>query len=406
MGTERRLLMISLDAVSSDDLEILQELPNFSKLRKKGTLVRDVKSVLISNTYPAHTSIITGTHPNKHGVIDNTLLLPERKSAKWRYHTGDIKVPTLFHKAKEQGLTTCSILYPVTGSAKIDYNILEIAGEMNPLKRAYIMLRHGSARYLISNLLRFRKYIKGIGQPALDDLTTAVAADGLVRYKPNLLALHLIDTDMQKHRYGINSEQTLESLHRQDERLGILMDALEKSGTSDKTSIIIFSDHDSLPVHTGINPNNFLIEQGIIQQTKDKLNRYDAYFHNAGGTTFLKLYNPKAEHGVRQAIDLFLKEPYVARKLTNEEMQVSGMDKEYMVGIEATDGYYFGKPGYKAQHGYALERAGYTPFYLAVGKGIQQGEALSGGCITDICPLAANMLGIPLWDMDGINRLN
>ena len=403
MKTKKRLLMVSLDAVSSDDVQLLQKMPHFAELCKQGTLVCDVSTVLVSNTYPAHTSIITGTYPNKHGIVDNVTLSPKKKFPNWCYQACDIKVPTLYEKAKAQGLKTCAILYPVTGGATaIEYNFPEIAGKMNPFARIYKMLTEGSAWFILSNLWRHWKHLQGISQPALDDFTTSVAADTILRHKPDVLTLHLIDADAQKHTYGPDSEQASKALLRHDNRLGKLIDALQEAGTYDETSIIVFSDHGCLPVHTAVDPNEYLIKQNIIRKRNNQIIDHDAYFHNAGGTTFLKLYCPKKKNEVSQVVTNVLKESYVGRKLTDEEMTRSGMDNNYIAGLEAADGYYFGKPGYKGQHGYASMHEGNLPFYLAVGKSICKGKEVLGGCITDICPLAAQMLDIPQWEMDGI----
>ena len=53
------MVVISLDAVSSKDIEIMKELPNISKLMKEGSLIKNVETIYPSLTYPAHVSIIT-----------------------------------------------------------------------------------------------------------------------------------------------------------------------------------------------------------------------------------------------------------------------------------------------------------------------------------------------------------
>lgn len=404
MNAKKRLILLSLDAVSSDDLEILQGLPNFALLCKRGTLVKDVSSVLVSNTYPAHTSIITGVHPNKHGIIENVFLSPLREHPKWRYHVQNVKAPTLYDKAVEQGMKVCSILYPVTGGAKIPLHIPEIAGHMPLLKRIHLMLTTGSAGFLLSSLRRFGKQFSGMNEPALDNFTTSIAVDALIRHKPELLMLHLIDVDAQKHDYGPASEQAKDALHRQDERIGRLVRALKKAGTYDESGIIVFSDHGCLPVHTAVDPNDFLCSHGLVRKENGKVTACDAYFHNAGGTAYLRLYNPQKQGLVKHLTEELQGQPYVSRLLTAEEMRISGMDSHHILGIEAADGYSFGEE-HLGQHGYGLKREGYYPFYLAAGDGIPQGETISGGCIVDICPLAAQMLDIPIWRMDGINRI-
>ncbi|MDD5603833.1 MAG: alkaline phosphatase family protein, partial [Eubacteriales bacterium] len=142
----KRLLLISLDAVTSGDLDILASLPNFSEIRRRGTLVKDVASVFISNTYPAHASVITGLHPTGHGLVENVVSTPPRggrNEPPWRYKRKYIKAETLYDRATHHGMKVCSILYPSTGNANIRYNLPEIPGKMGMLRRAALMLLCG-----------------------------------------------------------------------------------------------------------------------------------------------------------------------------------------------------------------------------------------------------------------------
>ena len=68
------MVVISLDAVSSKDIEIMKELPNISKLMKEGALIKNVETIYPSLTYPAHVSIITGKYPVNHGITNNIVL--------------------------------------------------------------------------------------------------------------------------------------------------------------------------------------------------------------------------------------------------------------------------------------------------------------------------------------------
>ncbi len=406
---KQKLVMISFDAVSSDNLSLLCNMPNFGSLRKRGTLVRNVSSVVVSNTYPAHTSIITGVHPGKHRIVENLHCTPGEKCEAWRYHASDIKAPTLYDRVREQGGNVCSILYPVTGGAKIRYNFPEIAGSMPLFKRVWKILSLGSPSFILSCFWRLHSHFKGMNEPELDDFSTAIACDVWQRHRPDLLMLHLIDADSHKHDYGPESEQAIHAIERLDQRLGKLLRVLE-SNTEEPVALIILSDHGCRAVHTAIEPNDFLSERGFAQ---------DGWFHNAGGTTFLHIKghpatgDHQAEKAQRDTADKtdadtliagFLKQPYVSRQLSAEEMRISGMGEHFLAGFEAVAGYSFGKR-HLGQHGYALQRAGDLPFYLAVGENISQGEELSGGCIVDICPLAADILNIPKWEMDGVNRL-
>ena len=401
---DKYLVMISLDAVSSADLKHLEEMPNFKALRREGTLVRDVQSVFISNTYPAHTSIITGTYPFRHGIQNNTYFTPGKYPENWRWDSSKIRVPALWEEVLKQGMRVCSILYPVTGKSKITYNFPEFAGKMNPLKRVWKTIRNGTPSYMLSILFRLPFYLMKIKHIRLDDLTTAIAADTIKKHCPELLLLHLIETDEIKHQKGPDSSTVIKSLEEQDKRIGLLVRTLQDAGIYDETGIIIFSDHGCLPVHTQVDANIFLQEKNLIQYKGKKLLRYDAYFYSAGGTAFLRVFNREKAGEIEKMIMQMKDKPYFSRFLTSDEMKSSGMDSDFQYGIEAAEGYSFSKGDPHGQHGYGLQREDYYPFYFAKGSLIPVNQTDSGGSIIDICPLAAEMLGIPKWPMDGQSR--
>ena len=67
------LIVISFDAVSSDDIDKLEKLDNFKYLMDNGSVIKNVESVYPTLTYPAHATIMTGMYPKNHGIINNTL---------------------------------------------------------------------------------------------------------------------------------------------------------------------------------------------------------------------------------------------------------------------------------------------------------------------------------------------
>lgn len=400
----RHVLMISLDAVDDTDVDFLIKLPGFASLCRRGTLVRKVNSVLVSNTYVIHSSIITGTYPFRHGIMENLRTQPGREDPDWHWDAADIQTPTLYGKAADAGLNVCSIFYPVTCGAPIRWNIPEVPGKMSLLSRAVKLFGGGSPGFIMSALFHDAHRLRHLSEPYLDDFTTHIACRAIKQKKPDLLLLHLIDVDDHKHHFGPGSPDVKEALRRLDTRLNQLIDAAEKTWKDDEVSFLIFSDHGCLSVNETVDPNDWLKAAGLIHGEGRRPEDYDAFFHNAGGTAFLKLLNPEKEADLLRMLPDFMSKPSAGRRLTEEEMQLSGMDRGFLCGIEAADGYSFGGP-VKGQHGYGLRREGYHPFYLAAGSGIAAGNVLSGGSVMDVCPLAADMLGIPLWEMDGRDRV-
>ena len=67
----KKLIVISADAMVAEDLEYLKTLPNYRKYLEGGALVKHVRSIYPSVTYPCHTTMVTGVYPDKHGITSN-----------------------------------------------------------------------------------------------------------------------------------------------------------------------------------------------------------------------------------------------------------------------------------------------------------------------------------------------
>jgi len=396
MSDHPRLVLISLDAVGDHEVDALLSMPNFPRIASRGTLMRKVDSLFISNTYPIHASIQTGVTAMKHGIVDNDIQVPGIRGEHWRFHVRHFRVPTLPGEALKKGLRVSTLMFPVTGGSGAQYNFPEIAGKMSFAKRMVRTFRYGNKRFIFSSVFRNLRQISASGVGHGDELVTSIADWLLRRDKVDLIMIHLLDVDVTKHREGAFSTEAAEALQRLDTRIGTILDAAETGPRSKDTSVIIFSDHSCMDVHTAIHPNTLLKESGIPPEV--------AYFHCSHGCCFLNIFRPEQ----RKDIDIFLERfrtiPGVARDLTQEEMLVSGADQEFELGFAAAKGYTFGHFS-KGQHGYPLDNDKYQVFYVASGPDIPAGRVGEGGSLLDVCPLAVDTLGLNKWPMDGRNRV-
>ena len=122
----KHVIVISNDALVYDDLETLKRLPNFSRLWDRMAIVKRVRSVYPSVTYPCHTTMMTGVYPDKHGIVNNETPELLCKSSVWHLFRKDIQGKDIFDAAREAGLTTASVFWPVTGNhPSIDYLVNE-----------------------------------------------------------------------------------------------------------------------------------------------------------------------------------------------------------------------------------------------------------------------------------------
>ena len=87
---KKRMLVISLDAMISEDLEYMKTLPNLGPIVNNGSIVKNSQTVYPSLTYTAHASMISGTYPDKHGVVNNEIFNPFMKFGDWFENRTDI----------------------------------------------------------------------------------------------------------------------------------------------------------------------------------------------------------------------------------------------------------------------------------------------------------------------------
>ena len=400
------VIVISFDAVSEEDLEFLSKQPNFSKLIKNGALIKNVESVYPSLTYPAHATIVTGKYPKNHGVINNTVLDFKNDNPDWYWYRKYIKGDTIFDLAEKSGMKTCSILWPVTARSKITYNMPEIFCTKRYDNQILKSALAGSKIYQVNMNKRFGYLRQGMEEPYLDNFATEVAKKTIRELKPNLILLHLIDSDSQKHKYGIENKKVIESLKRHDERLGEIIESLKLAGIYEDSTIIALGDHSQINVNGNRNKS------------------YKAIAKSCDGSSYIYLKNKNDVETRKKVRDILneLKNKYsnvIEEVYNNEEIKNLGADINASFMIEAKRGYYFIddflgeaievidesskiKHKLRASHGYLPSRDNYKTFFIAYGKTIKKGVVLEKGKLINHGPTIAKILDIDLRDCDGI----
>ena len=115
-----KVVVISIDSLFTSDIDYIKELPNFKKILKGSSIVKNINCIYPTLTYPCHTSIITGVYPNKHKISHNEKFQPYSKKADWYWYSKDIAVDSIIDIAKANNLKTSTILWPVTGGCSAD----------------------------------------------------------------------------------------------------------------------------------------------------------------------------------------------------------------------------------------------------------------------------------------------
>lgn len=418
------VIVISFDAVSEEDLEFLSKQPNFSKLIKNGALIKNVESVYPSLTYPAHVTIVTGKYPKNHGVINNTVLDFKNDNPDWYWYRKYIKGDTIFDLAEKSGMKTCSILWPVTARSKITYNMPEIFCTKRYDNQILKSALAGSKIYQVNMNKKFGYLRQGMEEPYLDNFATEVAKKTIRELKPNLILLHLIDSDSQKHKYGIENKEVIESLKHHDERLGEIIESLKLAGIYEDSTIIALGDHSQINVNNVIKLNSILMKNDLINVNGNKIKSYKAIAKSCDGSSYIYLKNKNDVETRKKVRDILneLKNKYsnvIEEVYNNEEIKNLGADINASFMIEAKRGYYFIddflgeaievidesskiKHKLRASHGYLPSRDNYKTFFIAYGKTIKKGVVLEKGKLINHGPTIAKILDIDLRDCDGI----
>ncbi|MBD5543418.1 MAG: alkaline phosphatase family protein [Lachnospiraceae bacterium] len=417
------MIIVSLDAVGSEDLAFLKTLPNFKELYKHAAVCEHVESVYPSITYPAHTSIITGKKPIHHGVVNNTLVQPKRAKPDWMWQRKYVKGTTLYDEAIKKGYQTAALLWPVTARSKIQYNLPEVLANRPWQNQVIVSALNGTASYELALQKRFGHLRDGVRQPALDNFVHQSALYTIETYQPDMMLIHYTDVDTNRHIYGVHHNKVTKALERHDKRLGELLTALQKTGDMEKTTLVVLGDHYQKDVERVVYLNYLLKEQGFLKTKGKKIVDYQFLAKNCDGSCYIYANNKKTinDRDYQKLTELLEKcrtegnEIYgIERIFTGKEAGDRGGDDRCVYMIEAKQGVCYldefeeltlevkdmKKGKMKGTHGYLPDGEGYQTFFLAKGYGIKEGM-VPHMYLWDEGVTLAKLLKVDLGEVDG-----
>ena len=267
--------MISVDGMRPDyvleaDTHGLK-IPFLRRLVAEGAHARGVEGVWPTNTYPSHTTLLTGVLPAEHGIYTNLEFDPNHTfAAAWFWYAKQIRVPTLWQAARRAGLKTASVGWPVSvGAEDVDVLIPEYwrLTEATPLLDP-------SDRYLIAALSRpegmlerlqasLGPYLMGNDTSLDADRTkTRFAAEILRQQRPQFLTLHLSSLDEVEHAHGPFSAEANQDLEAID---GLLSQLAAASHAVDPRAVtVVVSDHGFAPLTRQVHFYIPFLEAGLM----------------------------------------------------------------------------------------------------------------------------------------------
>ncbi len=418
---KNHVILISVDGLRPEFyLDAQWGMVNVRQGMSKGAYAEGVRGSFPTVTYPSHTTIVTGVLPAKHGIYYNTPVEPLGISGKWFWYYKDIKVPTLWTAAKDAGLTTACVSWPVTVGAPITYNLPEYVvlpqnkGEKKDEVKA--MLLESSPKELVQEVQdyaigKFGEFGATLDYNSNDQNKARMAAYIIKRYKPNFLALHIAATDHFEHEQGRDGDKVRSAVVGADVAIRNLIDAVEAAGIAKNTTFIITGDHGFVDIHTQFKPNVLLAQLGLYDDANKE--GWKAYFQQSGGSAFLHLKDPKdkatlakVKQGLAQLPERYQR---MFEVLDKETLTKAQGDPNAVMALAANQGFSFGASATGdmlasvsgGTHGYLPNFKEIQTGFVAFGNGIKAGAVLPLMGQEDIAPLIAKLLNLNL-STDGI----
>jgi predicted AlkP superfamily pyrophosphatase or phosphodiesterase len=415
--TTKHVVLITIDGLRPEFyLDPSWGAVNLQQLKEAGTFAKGVNGIFPTVTYPSHTTLLTGEKPAFHGIYFNNAFQANGPSADWHWYFEDIKVPTLWDAVRNAGLTSGSVLWPVSVGAPVDYNIpdiwtlentdrLEITGRYATPQGFWDEVQQNATGRLEPNDFNLDKdYL------SMDDNVARIAAYILRKYKPAFTTVHLPVVDHAEHADGRDGEQVRRAVAGADRNIRTIVEALDKAGIRENTAIIITGDHGFVDRHTNFYPNILLAEAGLIKDVST--GEWKARFHSAGGSAFLYLKEKNDSRSLAQVKkildDLPASQKKMFRVIEGEELRKSGADSNAVLALAAEKGYAFSgsisgevvKASRGGSHGYFPDFADIQTGFIGSGSGLRKGVELSVIEMVDIAPLIAKLLGLDFKKAD------
>lgn len=414
---DRHVILISLDGFPAVALDNPRTpVPTLQRLVREGARAAAVIPVNPVVTWPNHTTYVTGVTPARHQVMFNGLLTRDDagtlKIEPWRPKREMVKAPTVYDAAHAAGLTTAQVDWVAIHEPEtITWAFAERPDAEGVVEKEMI----AAGRVSADDIATFNK---GTAAAWRDQVWTDAAVHILEQHKPNLLLFHLLALDSTHHTYGPATLASTTAMAFQDAQVARLLSALERSGLSDKTTVVVLADHGFRTARRTINPNVALRNAGLIRG-EGAGKQVDAWTMSWGGAAGIYLTDRSASATLVPKIEAAVAGlEGVDRVVTRGALTELGLpdpgtsDQAPDLVLAARDGYDFGRADTGAlvmdtdathvgHHGVLNTDPSMRALFLAWGRDVKPGVRLGDVRAIDVAPTIAEWLGVPLPSADG-----
>jgi predicted AlkP superfamily pyrophosphatase or phosphodiesterase len=366
------VLLVSLDGFRWDFFNKAPT-PNLNRIAREGVKAKALIPAFPTMTFPAHYSMVTGLHPERHGIIGNIIRDPkiardfnmrDRESMQNKNWWGG---EPIWITAQRQGLKSATCFWPGTD--------IEVVGG----RPTYWLPFDGS----MPNEKRIAQVIEWLRLPE--------------EKRPQLLTIYFGDVDKAGHRYGPESKEVIQAIAEVDRAVGILLKRLKDIGRED-VNVVVVSDHGM----TEISRERVVVLDDYVEMR-------DVVFE-AAGEMVMAGAKPGREDEVLRQLRTVPHVKFYKREEVPERLHFRKSERiSPIVGIPDDGWMIFPRASLeqseqlrnKGMHGFDNAYPSMHGIFLARGPAFRKGveiEAFSG---VNIYGLAAKILGIQAAENEG-----
>jgi predicted AlkP superfamily pyrophosphatase or phosphodiesterase len=425
-STNHHVILITIDGCASYYFsDPKAPIPTLRKLAAEGAVAKGMRVSNPAITWPNHTTLVTGVHPEKHSVLFNGVLVRPGPGKPVKVEPQSDKadlvaVPTLYDRLHQAGYRTADINWPCTRRATtLEDSFPDVPDQishMTPRLREELV----AARVLEStNDSAFRPQSSAVK----DQIWTAAATHVLRNRRPNLMLFHMLICDSTQHKYGPQSPAAYTALALADSQLAEVLRALDVAGIRKQTTLIVTADHGFASASKMIHPNVAFRKAGLLQTgTAPTPVTARAQIVSEGGIAMVYFTDPVTfTEDVAKVSSLMRQHEGIAAVLTPDQFTGLRMPdpakNRQMAGLilVAKDGYGFNndalaedsinevtlEAGSLGHHGCLSNKPEMNAIFIASGRGIKPGARLQVIDNIDVAPTIAHLLGQELSRADG-----
>ncbi len=363
------VVLISMDGVRHDH-PARGELPGFARMAQAGARAESLTPAFPSSTFPAHTTLATGTYPDRHGIVHNQFV--SASGGEFRYGAGAaaLAAEPLWVAAERQGVRAATFFWPIS----------EVAW-------------HGAGPSL-------RRAPFDDGVPESEKVRQILAwLDLPDAQRPGLVMSWWRGADSAGHEHGPDAEETRAALRAQDAELARLIAGLDAREAWGDVTLIVVSDHGMLAPRSAIDANALLEAAGVagraINASALALVRLDAPADAVSAARKLAAAEPRIRAYARADLPptLHFAHPNAGDVVLLADAPLAFTDAwsqfDFWRRASALWGGEVGAHGYEPET--TLEMRG---IFFALGRGVPAGAKLGRVRALDVAATVARLLAI------------